>query len=105
MLARVRRFLVSTNLTLPILKLAYFWMHNIGRDDTASMTGISKPTVTAYFNYLKQLAADDVGEHHVVIGGQGITVEIDESKFGRRICTNPISTYILTYVQPNGPYQ
>jgi hypothetical protein len=48
------------------------------------MTEISNRAVTEYFAHLKQLVADDVEENEAIIGGPGIIVEVDESKFGRR---------------------
>jgi hypothetical protein len=67
-----------------LLLLACLWLNKTGRDTAATMSEISNRTVTEYFAHLKQLVADDVEENQAIIGGPGIIVEADESKFGRR---------------------
>jgi transposase-like protein len=49
-----------------------------------SIGGVSKPTVTAFSGYFRQLVADSLDEQECLIGGPGIIVEVDESKFGKR---------------------
>jgi transposase-like protein len=72
---------------LPLQKLLFLtglWLNKVGRDAAAGMAEVSKNSVTKHFHNLKNLVADDVEMEEAVIGGQGITVEIDESKFGKR---------------------
>ena len=45
---------------------------------------ISEPTGVDWFNFIRDVCAEYFKQNPVVIGGPGIEVEIDESKFGRR---------------------
>ena len=38
----------------------------------------------AYFKYFRELVSDALDEADYCIGGPGIVVELDESKFGKR---------------------
>ena len=41
-------------------------------------------TVIDWYNYCREVCADRIMNHHAgQIGGPGMTVEIDESKFGK----------------------
>lgn len=40
--------------------------------------------MTNFFGHLRQLVADSLDEEDCLIGGEGIRVELDESKFGKR---------------------
>ena len=75
------------NSKLPIgklLLLAYLWLNKVTVTSAIAMTGCSSATVTDYYGFLRQLVADSLDEIHCKIGGPGIIVEIDESKFGKR---------------------
>jgi transposase-like protein len=48
------------------------------------MTGLSPNTVCDFQMHFRQLVAENLREVGTVIGGEGITVEIDESKLGKR---------------------
>ena len=50
----------------------------------AIFTGISRPSVTVYMKHYQQLISGVLEEEDSIIGGDGIVVEIDESKFGKR---------------------
>ena len=45
---------------------------------------MSKKTGVDWYNFLRDVCAQYYVDHPNVIGGPGIEVEIDESKFGRR---------------------
>ena len=49
-------------------------------------TGLSQRTVTDWLRYCRQLVTEMVlvNEEDITVGGEGITVQIDESKFGKR---------------------
>ena len=49
-----------------------------------SYCGVSNHTVSDYYGFYRQLVADSLEEIDCRIGGPGIIVEIDESKFGTR---------------------
>jgi len=48
------------------------------------MTGHSPNTITDYMKFYRELVIDTLKDYEDKIGGEGIIVEIDESKFGRR---------------------
>ena len=45
---------------------------------------VSGTGITDYFGYFRQLVVDDINTAEEMIGGPGIIVEIDESKFAKR---------------------
>ena len=45
---------------------------------------LSDPTITDWCSFSREVIVSWVSEHSTKIGGEGKTVEIDESKFGRR---------------------
>jgi hypothetical protein len=49
-------------------------------------TGLSERTTTDWLRYCRQLVTEMVlvNEEGTTIGGEGTTVQIDESKFGKR---------------------
>jgi hypothetical protein len=48
------------------------------------MTGHSPNTITDYMKFYRELVIDTLKDYKDKIGGKGIIVKIDESKFGRR---------------------
>ena len=48
------------------------------------MTDHSSPTVTEYYRFFRELVSSSLEDIDTRIGGEGIIVEIDESKFGKR---------------------
>jgi hypothetical protein len=72
---------------LPIhrmLFLSYHWLAGATHDYLCAIGGFGEHTVTEFFVYLRELVADSLEEEDIVIGGEGIVVELDESKFGKR---------------------
>jgi transposase-like protein len=67
-----------------ILAMAYFWVHRSKTTQICTMTGLSPNTVCDFQMHFRQLVAENLREVGTVIGGEGITVEIDESKLGKR---------------------
>jgi transposase-like protein len=49
-----------------------------------SITGHSCTTIVSFTQFYRQLVASAVDTEHCMIGGEGIIVEIDEAKFGKR---------------------
>lgn len=45
---------------------------------------ISATSLTDWTNFCREIISSYVSEHQAKIGGEGITVEVDEAKFGRR---------------------
>ena len=56
----------------------------------------SSRTLTDWGSFCREVAIDEVMNNPQKIGGPGIVVEIDESKFGKIYYSNPIKTYIYT---------
>jgi ISXO2-like transposase domain len=67
-----------------VLYLGYEWLKGASHKKLCCDTGLAKSTVTAYIMYFRELVANMLDESHVKIGGEGITVEIDESKLAKR---------------------
>jgi hypothetical protein len=75
------------NSKLPCSKImlaAYLWLGKSGFASIQIYTGFSTATVAAYTKWFRQLVADNLEEQEFVVGGDGIIVEVDESKLGKR---------------------
>jgi hypothetical protein len=68
------------------LLLLYCFAVEDGWTQVLVKTGLSSRTVSEWLKYCRQLVAEVVlvNEQDVAVGGEGITVQIDESKFGKR---------------------
>jgi transposase-like protein len=64
--------------------IGYLWLCNSTHTSIRTMTGHSSNTITDYLRHFRQLAASSLDEEDDLVGGQGIIVEVDESKFGKR---------------------
>ena len=69
---------------LDILKLGLLWLAKAPVDTALVLTGHSEHTVCNFYRYFRQLTCSALKEEDTVIGGAGITVEIDETKLGKR---------------------
>ncbi len=67
-----------------LLLLTYLYINKTPVSSIISMLGLSSHTVTNWTSYVRQLCADNVEMCRVQIGGEGIIVEIDETKMGKR---------------------
>ena len=67
-----------------ILEIAYYWLAGVNSTTLVRITGHSTDTIASYRKYLTQLVSTQCYETTEVIGGPGVIVEIDESKFGKR---------------------
>ena len=66
------------------LRFAYLWLMRVPEKSIQEMTRHSWTTVCNYYMYFDQLVSSMVEDHDQKIGGPGVVVEIDESKFGKR---------------------
>ena len=66
------------------MHLAFFWLTRKTSLFAELYFGFSDKTVTSYFKYFCELVADLLAVQDFRIGGDGIEVQIDESKFGCR---------------------
>ena len=67
-----------------VLLIAYLWLVGSDHSEIMKITGHSKNTITSYLNVFRDLISGYVSETSGKIGGPGVIVEIDESKFGKR---------------------
>ena len=67
-----------------ILYLGIMWMTNCTVKTAVTFSKLSQDTVTNYYGHFRQLVANMIDETQLKIGGPGIEVEIDESKFSKR---------------------
>jgi hypothetical protein len=67
-----------------MLTLAYLWLEKVPRDPVRIITGHSPNTVTNFFACLRQLVSDSLEFEEMLIDGEGVNVEIEEAKFGKR---------------------
>jgi transposase-like protein len=64
--------------------IGYCWLCGNKYTSIVRMTGHSSNTITSYMNFFRELVISTLEDDNHVIGGPGIIVEIDESKFGKR---------------------
>jgi transposase-like protein len=64
--------------------IGYYWLCKINYTSIRHMTGHSSNTITNYMNFFRELVISTLEDDNNMIGGEGIIVEIDESKFCRR---------------------
>ena len=62
----------------------YYWLTGASTKQLGLYTGWSKKTVQKWIAKIQELITELVVHDHQLIGGPGIVVEIDESKFGKR---------------------
>lgn len=70
--------------TSKVLFLGYSWLSKVPVNSILSMSGCGKATVCSLQKSFRQLVANALTNEDCVIGGDGIVVEIDESKLGKR---------------------
>lgn len=66
------------------LYLAYLWVCGCSYTTALAMTTHSPNTVVDYYGFFRQLVTDVLDDDDAIVGGEGIIVEVDESKFGKR---------------------
>ena len=67
-----------------LLKIAYFWLLKTSTQNMVRMLHHSEHTITEMIMRLDELVKQMIVNQHQKIGGEGVIVEIDESKFGKR---------------------
>ena len=67
-----------------IMFIGYCWLCGNNYTSIIRVTGHSSNTITSYMNFFRELVISTLEDDNHVIGGPGIIVEIDESKFAKR---------------------
>ena len=82
---RHHSWLVDSKITLEIvLELIYLWSQGFTQAEIIHELKLSNKTVTEWTNFFRESCISTVLHNSTAIGGNGIEVEIDESKFGKR---------------------
>jgi hypothetical protein len=76
----------SSHLTISqILKLTYYWVYKLPNHFVKFQLDIgSDHTLVDWYNFAREVCTEIIQRNSEIFGGPGITVEIDESKFGKR---------------------
>jgi hypothetical protein len=64
--------------------LGYLWLNKIKVTIAATITGIRKHTICNFYEYFRQLVSNAIDLEDVIIGGNDIIVEIDETKLRKK---------------------
>lgn len=67
-----------------ILFIGYLWFQRATWSQICNIIGVSEEVTTNYIGFYRQLVSLSLDEEDTIIGGDGIVVEIDETKFGKR---------------------
>ena len=67
-----------------IIELVYLWSHGFTNSEIRHELKLSKATLIEWTAYFRDVAMSKCMSESSVIGGNGVEVEIDESKFGKR---------------------
>lgn len=67
-----------------IMQIGLFWINKLAVLSTISLTGHSSKTITDFYSHFRKLVSATLEKEDTMIGGEGITVQLDESKFGKR---------------------
>ena len=75
----------DSNLSLELItELVYLWSQHFSNSTIQHKLNISHQTIIEWSAYLRDVCSYTVMQESKQIGGLGIHVEIDESKFGKR---------------------
>lgn len=82
---RHESWLVDSKLSLEsIIELMYLWSQSFSVDEIMHELSLCKKTVIEWCYFFRESCFTTVMDESEMIGGNGIEVEIDESKFGKR---------------------
>jgi hypothetical protein len=66
--------------------ICYLWAGQINHKSIVMLTGVNKSTISDWMGFLRQLVSEDMknSPEEVKVGGEGLIVEIDETKIAKR---------------------
>lgn len=67
-----------------VMYLGYLWLTKCTNQTIQMQTGHCRETIAAYKLYFRQLITDMIEPDDKIIGGNGIIIEVDETKIGKR---------------------
>ena len=67
-----------------ILRIVHMWSTKTPLGDMMKELKIASEAAVDWYNFCRDVCAQHFVDHPAVIGGPGLVVEIDESKFGKR---------------------
>jgi transposase-like protein len=68
---------------MDIMRLGHLWLSGVSTTSAILLTGHSSKTVTTFYNHFRVLVSSSLSEEDQIIGGDGVIVEIDETKLGK----------------------
>uniref|UniRef100_A0A6B0V1L8 Putative transposase-like protein n=1 Tax=Ixodes ricinus TaxID=34613 RepID=A0A6B0V1L8_IXORI len=78
-------FFEGSHLTLlQLMRVICLWCRNLPCAVIRWGTGVAGGTMTDWASFCREVVVNAVFTHSGMIGGEGVTVELDESMFGRR---------------------
>ncbi|KCZ80132.1 hypothetical protein H312_02464 [Anncaliia algerae PRA339] len=66
------------------LHLSYLWLAKVSHTAIKTLKGHTSKTITRILKIVMEILPNNMQETKVKIGGSGILVQLDESKFGKR---------------------
>lgn len=82
---RSHTFFFNSRLScMQIMRLAHLWLSGASTMTARIQTGHGKETLAAFYQHFRDLVSSSLVEEDQVIGGDGIIVEVDETKLGKR---------------------
>lgn len=66
-----------------LLRIGYKWLSGQRYTDILEQTKHSTVTVSTEVRFFRELVSSCLSEEDIVVGGPGVVVEVDESKFGK----------------------
>lgn len=67
-----------------VIHMAYLWLTGCSAKTIGMHTGHTEHTVSDYQRYFRQLVSEMLEDDDHVVGGNGIVVQVDETKMGKR---------------------
>jgi hypothetical protein len=67
-----------------VLHIGYLWLCKVPSACMHIITGHSEQTISDYLRFFMQLVAETLEDEDMAIGGDGVVVQMDETKLGKR---------------------